>query len=82
MEDSDEKTFINLIKQNADQNKIKSIIQTLYKKGNTDFINKYLSEKRTPLICIFIILYHDLKNLNNNYLFYVQFIIIKNKKRN
>ena len=60
MEDSDEKTFINLIKQNADQNKIKSIIQTLYKKGNTDFINKYLSEKRTPLICIFIILYQGL----------------------
>ncbi len=52
MEEINQNLFIENIQKNSSLDKILSIMNSLKKQGDNDFINKYYSEKRTPLICI------------------------------
>ncbi len=52
MEEINQNLFIDNIKKNSKSDKIQLIINSLKKQGDNEFIDKYYSEKRTPLICI------------------------------
>jgi hypothetical protein len=52
MEVINQNLFFENIKKNSNSDKIQSIINSLKKQEDNEFINKYYSEKRTPLICI------------------------------
>ena len=56
MENDETKEFFELIKKNADISKLKIKFDNIKKQGNNDFLDKYYSEKRTPLICKIILI--------------------------
>lgn len=51
MEENNQKMFFENIKKNSKVYKLQTIINNLKNQGDLEFINKYYSEKRTPLIC-------------------------------